>query len=142
MKFITASLLLLAFGFAVFAQNKKPPIAKYDNKKEPQLVSLSNMLGDADGFKCKKAKTYKGVVVIRTFNDDETMIVVFTLKDAKDNRIYLNLNESQSWLLGREAPVLISKLLAKNSEVTVSTFNCTGGGSGIFQYADIIRKIK
>lgn len=129
-------LLILAITFSAFGQTNKLPSAKYSGKKP---VSLSDMLGDGGGFKCKKSKTYSGIVVKRNFDENETIITSFTLKDANDERIHLNLNEKQSWLLGKTAPVVISTILRKGKKVTVSSYSCTGGGSGVFRFADKIK---
>lgn len=138
----TILLFILTVGFSVEIVGQiGQPIVKYGGaQKAPRIIQVSNMLGDTDGFTCKKSNIINGTIVKRDFEEDETMISSFVLKDAKDNRKSVNVDSMQIWLLGREAPRIVSSLLEKNAQVKVWTSECTGGGSGVFIYADKIQR--
>ena len=114
------------------------PTVKYAGKGQARrVIGMSNMLGDADGMTCsKRSRPFVGTIVKRTFDEDETMITNVALRDAKDERVFVNIDTAQIWGLGRTAPTLLSSLLGKGKKVTISAYECSGGGSGIFYYAD------
>lgn len=126
----------------VVAQSGQP-IVKYGGAKNAsRIIEMSNMLGDADGMTCSKIRRpFVGTVVKRDFDEDETMMVNITLRDAKDERIPVNINGGQIWLLGRPAPKLLSSLLGKGRNVSVWAYECSGGGSGVFYYADRVKAL-
>jgi hypothetical protein len=125
-----------ALTLNVMAQSGQPVVKYGGAGSASRIVEMSNMLGDADGMRCLKIRRpFIGTIVKRDFDDDETMIVNITLRDAKDERIPINIDDKQVWLLGRPAPKLLSSLLGKGRKVSVSAYECNGGGSGVFYYA-------
>ncbi len=104
-----------------------------------RIIEMSNMFANPNGDTCEKSDIYIGTILKRQFDEDEVFITVITLRDAKDNRHYINIDTEQISLLGRNAPSQLSSLLGKGKRVKVWTQECSGGGSGIFFYADKVR---
>jgi hypothetical protein len=134
--------LIVVFAFIlavnVVAQDNGSPSAKYRGSK---IVEISNMLGDADGMECKKlSRPIVGTILKRNFDEDEIMITVFVVRDAKDNRRFINIDSAQMGGMGRQTAGNLSSLLAKGSRVQVVAYECSGGGSGIFTYAEKVKR--
>jgi len=130
------SLTLLGTSFAQDA-----PSVKYRGTgQNRQVVEMSNMLGDIEYMECKRtAKLVTGKIVKRDYEEDEITIASFIVADARDKRHPINVNEAKVGLLGHYRNDIVSSLLAKGNRVQVWTHQCTGGGSGIFIYADRVK---
>jgi hypothetical protein len=139
MKLFLFFALVFALAMNVVAQSE--PTVQYAGKgKARRVIAMSNMLGDADGMKCSKlSRPFVGTIVKRVFDEDETMIVNVVLRDAKDERNFINIDGAQILGLGRTAPTLLSSLLGKGKKVSISAYECSGGGSGIFYYANRVK---
>ena len=136
------TLLVALLTLNVMAQSGQPVVKYGGAKNASRIIEMSNMLGDADGMTCSKIRRpFVGTIVKRDFDEEETMIVNITLRDARDERIPININGGQIWLLGRPAPKLLSSLLGKGKKVSVSAYECSGGGSGVFYYADRVKAL-
>ncbi len=141
MKLYLTFVLVITFAINVAAQNNQPTVAYGGTGQARRVIEMSNMLGEVDGVECLRSRSYTGTIVRRTFDEEETMITGITLRDARDNRIHLNINESHIWGLGRTAPSILSSLLARGRRVRIWTYECSGGGSGVFIYADRVRAL-
>lgn len=135
----------LAFVFVIAvvanALAQEAPTVKYSSSGQNRsVIEISNMLGEVEYMECKRvARPITGTIVKRDFEDDEVTIASFILSDAKDRRIPININDAQVGLLGRETSGIVSSLLSKGNKIQVWTYQCSGGGSGIFTYAERIK---
>jgi hypothetical protein len=139
MKIYLAFVFVITLAANVFAQDA--PTVKYSGTKQNRrVIEMSNMLGEVEYMECKRVtRPVIGTIVKRNFEDDEVMIASFILSDAKDKRIPININDAQVGLLGRETSGIVSSLLSKGNKIQVWTYQCSGGGSGIFTYAERIK---
>jgi len=88
--------LALIFGLTlvVLAQSPTRPVPKYGgSRRNPRLIELSNMAGDSEG--CVKRGPYIGTLVQRKFDDDQITLIGFVLRDSKDQRTFINLDDEQ-----------------------------------------------
>ncbi len=135
-KICVVFVLLVLFAGEMVAQIGQPVLKRKGNK----VIEISNMLGTVEGFEClRESRPIIGTVLKRSYDEEETTMVSFVLRDAKDNRHFINLNDDQVGLLGRTTHTIISSLIAKGSRLQVWTYDCNGGGSGIFTYASRIK---
>ncbi|CAN5835313.1 hypothetical protein BH20ACI4_BH20ACI4_27110 [soil metagenome] len=139
MKIYLAFILVVALVANAFAQDA--PSVKYSGMgKNRRVIEMSNMLGEVEYMECKRVtRPVTGTIVKRNFEDDEITIASFILSDARDKRIPINVNDAQVGLLGRETSSIVSSLLSKENKIQVWTYQCSGGGSGFFTYAERIR---
>lgn len=131
--------LILAFIFismsVALAQSSKRSSAKYGGtKSNPRLIELSNLAGDSEG--CVKRGPYVGKLVQRKFDDDEITLIGFVLRDSKDERTYINLDDEQIDRMLMVDRSYLSKFLAKGKQVKVWVYVC--GAAGRVLYADRI----
>jgi hypothetical protein len=132
--------VVFAFVLAtnVIAQDNGSPSAKFRGSK---IIEISNMLGDADGMDCRKlSKPIVGTILKRDFDENEVMVTVFVVRDARDNRKFINIDSTQMSGMGRQTASNLSSLLAKGSRVQVTAYECSGGGSGVFTYAERVKR--
>lgn len=139
MKALLSLIFIVSFGFSVAAQ--EAPTVKYAGSgKDRRVVDVSNMLGEVEYMKCKRvARPVIGKIVKRDFEDDEVTITGFIVADVRDKRIPINVNNVQVGLLGRYTNAIIPELLSKGNRVQVWMHQCSGGGSGIFNYAERVK---
>ena len=139
MKIYFAFVFVIALTANVFAQDA--PTVKYSGTTQNRrVVEMFNMLGEVEYMECKRvSRPIIGTIVKRNFEDDEFMIASFVISDAKDKRIPININDAQVGILGRETSSIVSSLLSKGNKIQVWTHQCSGGGSGVFTYAERIR---
>lgn len=128
-------------SFVVSALGQDIPNVKYAGSgQKRRVVEITNMLGDVPYMTCgKKPDLVIGKIVKRDFDEDEITVTSFVVADARDKRIPINLNEDQVGILGHHRNSIISELLGKGNRVQVTRFTCSGGGSGIFFYAERIK---
>ncbi len=133
------TLLALASAVSSFAQDA--PTVKYSGAgKNRRVTEMSNMLGEVEYMECKRAaRLVTGKIVKRDYEEDEFTIASFVVADARDKRFPINLNEATVGVLGHDRNGLISSLLTKGNRVQVWFHECSGGGSGIFFYANRIK---
>ena len=137
---IIVSFGIIIFFFTIcFAQKSANPIVK---KKSSRVIEISNMLGYAGGMKClKENKPIIGTIVKRWFEDDEVTLAGIIVRNAKDKRKSVNIDSDHMFLLGRTTPEILSDFLEKDKKVQIWYFDCSGGGSGVFSYANKIKVI-
>ncbi len=130
-------ILALMFGLTLvaFAQSSTQPVAKYaGTPRNPRLIELSNMAGDSDG--CVKRGPYIGTIVQRKFDDDQITLIGFVLRDSKDQRTYINLDDEQIDRMLMVDRGYLSTFLAKGKRVKVWVYAC--GAAGRVLYSDRI----
>lgn len=139
MKALISLIFSVALVMSVSAQDA--PIVEYVGKRvNRRVVEISNMLGQVQYMECKRVVTpVIGKIVKRDFEEDEVTIASFIVADARDKRIPINLNDAQVGLLGHYTNTVISELLARGNRVQVWMHQCSGGGSGIFDYAERVK---
>lgn len=137
MKIFLGLFLCLVFVWDISGQ-VLPQIKKNGNR----VIEVSNLLGSVEGMNCKKSGTLTGSVIKRNFEDDEITLASFILRDKRDKRNPINLNNRQVALLGHYSNETVSTLLSMNARLKIFTFECSGGGSGVFTYADRIARLR
>jgi hypothetical protein len=131
--------LTFVLSFTCLAQIGGNPIVK---KKGKLVIEISNMLGDAGGMEClKETKPIIGTIVKRWFEDDEITLARVIIRDAKDKRKSINVDSEHLFLLGRTTNEILSDFLEKNKKVQVWYYDCRGGGSGVFPYANRVKAL-
>jgi len=119
----------------VLAQSSGQPRAKYSGTgRNARVVELSNLAGDADG--CLKRGPYVGTLMQRKFDDDEITLIGFVLRESKDERIYINLDDEQINRMVLADRGHISTFLTKGKRLKVWAYAC--GAAGRVLYADRI----
>lgn len=131
--------LILALTFVVavaaLAQSSARPNAKYEGTRgNPRLIELSNLGGSSEG--CVKRGPFIGTLVQRKFDDDEITLIGFVVRDAKDERTYINLDDEQIDRMLMVDRGYLSTFLAKGKRLKVWAFAC--GAAGRVLYADRI----
>ena len=127
-------LLLLVDSAHPQSANVKYGIGK--NKKE--VVEMSNMKGVVSDMECwHKPEVVIGVIMKRSYEEDEMTIASFILKSAGDKRKAININQEQ--IAGRYSVSNLASLLTIGKKVKVWLYDCNGGGSGTFAYADRVK---
>lgn len=131
--------LILALTFVVavaaLAQSFARPNAKYEGtRSNPRLIELSNLGGSSEG--CVKRGPFIGTLVQRKFDDDEITLIGFVVRDAKDERTYINLDDEQIDRMLMVDRGYLSTFLAKGKRLKVWAFAC--GAAGRVLYADRI----
>lgn len=100
----------------------------------PRLIELSNLGGSSDG--CVKRGPFIGTLVQRKFDDDEITLIGFVVRDAKDERTYINLDDEQIDRMLMVDRGYLSSFLARGRRLKVWAFAC--GAAGRVLYADRI----
>lgn len=137
---ISISLLSLAFLFVTTLSAQDGPSIKYGGKGGDEVIDMWNMKGTVPYMECwKKPDVYVGTIVKRDYEEDEMTISSFILKRAGDKRIAININQDQIGLLGHYSVSNLASLLTQGKKVKVWSYECTGGGSGVFAYADRVQ---
>ena len=127
--------LIFLLTFAALAQSPQRPSAKYGGtNSNPRLIELSNLAGDSEG--CVKRGPYVGKLVQRKFDDDEITLIGFVLRDSKDQRTYINLDDEQIDRMLMVDRGYLSTFLVKGKRVKVWVYAC--GAAGRVLYADRI----
>ncbi len=127
--------LIFVLAFMALAQSSTRPVAKYGGTaRNPRLIELSNMAGDSDG--CLKRGPFIGTLVQRKFDDDEITLIGFVLRDSKDLRTYINLDDEQINRMLMVDRGYVSPFLAKGKRLKVWVYAC--GAAGRVLYADRI----
>lgn len=95
------------------------------------MIELSNMAGDVS--ECAIAiKPYTGVIVKRVFDDDELTIIGIVLRDSKDERIYLNIDDDQISEMTRADLSNFSSFLSKGNRIKAWAYMCGVSGGVLF----------
>lgn len=133
--------VVFSLVLAVGAFPQDAPTVKHSGVgKNRRVTEMSNMLGEVEYIECKRvARLITGKIVKRDYDEDEFTIASFIVADARDKRFPINLNEATVGMLGHDRNGLVSSLLTKGNKVQVRFHECSGGGSGIFFYADRIK---
>lgn len=127
--------LILAVTLVTLAQSSTRPSAKYGGTRgNPRLIELSNLAGASEG--CVKRGPYIGTVVQRKFDDDEITPIGFVVREAKDQRTYINLDDEQIDRMLMVDRDYLSSFLAKGKRLKVWAYAC--GAAGRVLYADRI----
>ena len=127
--------LIFVLAIVALAQSSTRPAAKYGGTaRNPRLIELSNLAGDSEG--CLKRGPYIGTLVQRKFDEDEITLIGFVLRDSKDQRTYINLDDEQIDRMLIVDRGYVSRFLAKGTRIKVWAFAC--GAAGRVLYADRI----
>lgn len=137
--FVFAVSLILAASAAA----QDAPKVKYSGSGvNRRVVDMSDMLGEVPYMECTRVSSpVIGKIVKRDFDEDEVTVASIVLADARDKRHSININDSKVGLLGHSLNEIVPTFLSKGRRVQVWTYKCTGGGSGIFIYADRIKAL-
>lgn len=95
-KLLPTVFLLMASSNVIVAQGGARPIAKIGGPlKNPRMIELSNMMGETNGC-VRYPQPIAGTIVRREFDDDEITIVGIVLREANDERTYINIDGCES----------------------------------------------
>ncbi len=119
--------LVLLFGLSVVAQTKRKPAAKKAVEPDTILaVVLSDLAPDTVCGEPEWAEkeSYIGTVIKRQFDDSELHLSGFIIRDAKDQRTFINIDTDHVSGLARSAPEELSSFLTKGKRVKVWVYRC------------------
>lgn len=134
-RFSLILVLILAVTLVALAQSSARPNARYGGTRgNPRLIEFSHLAGSSDG--CVKRGPFIGTLVQRKFDDDEITLIGFVVRDAKDQRTYINLDDEQIDRMLMVDRDYLSSFLAKGKRLKVWAYAC--GAAGRVLYADRI----
>jgi hypothetical protein len=119
--------LLLLLGLNGTAQTKRKSVAK--KPVEPDTI-LAVVLSDlAPNTVCgepewAEKESYIGTIIKREFDDSELHLSGFVIRDAKDQRTFINIDTEHVAGLARSAPEELSSFLTKGKRVKVWVYRC------------------
>ncbi len=85
----------------------------------------------------KHSAPVDGVIVKRTFANDEITLIGVTVREANDERYYVNIDSEYLANKGRFVPREVSSVLTKGRRVKIWVYGC--GASGMMFHARTIR---
>lgn len=126
MKLLTLFFILI-FSFSAFSQNKRkmPAKARVTNDTILAVVlskmSVPEICGKAEWA---EKESYIGTVLKRQFNDSEMELNGFVLREANDERAFINIDSEYISTLAASASGDLSSFLKKGVRVKVLVYRC------------------
>lgn len=133
MKLPLLLILFISLSYSTFSQNP-PNIERKDN----QIVEITNLTGKISGRKCVQPSLLKGVVTKKWFEKDDLTIAGFIIKDAKDKEFSILLNNEQVKLLGLYSVDTMSSVIKNGKRLQVWSYECVGDSDTVL-YASRIK---
>lgn len=119
--------LFLLFSFSVEAQTNRKPTAQKPVEIDTILnVILLNLAPDTVCGKPEWAEkeVHIGTILKRQFDDTELRLSGFVIRDAKDQRTFINIDTHYVAGLARSAPEELSSFLTKDKRIKVWVYRC------------------
>ena len=119
--------LLLVLGVWVTAHTKRKSAVKKAVEPDTILaVVLSDLASDTvcGAPDLAEKESYIGTIIKREFDDSELHLSGFVIKDAKDQRTFINIDTEHVAGLASSAPEELSSFLTKDKRVKVWVYRC------------------
>ncbi len=97
------------------------------------MVEMSDLTSDEICFEPdKSSQPYVGTIVKRRFDDDEITLAGIILREANDERYFINIDTEYVSNKGRFIPRELSSILTLNRKVKIWVYGCGASGSMLF----------
>ncbi|MDQ3801377.1 MAG: hypothetical protein M3384_18295 [Acidobacteriota bacterium] len=139
MKIYFTIAVILLFALTVIAQTGKKSGGKRVSAKK--VVPVAEMTDLASPDVCvdptKHSAPVDGVIVKREFDADEIMLTGVTVREANDERYFVNIDTEYVASKGRFVPRELSSILTKGRRVKIWVYGC--GASGMMFWARAVK---
>ena len=139
MKLNFGIVLILLFALNVAAQTSRKSVGKRGGvKKAIRVVEMSDLASpDVCVDPTKHSAPVEGVIVKRDFDADEITLTGVTVREANDERYFVNIDNEYVASKGRFVPRELSSILTKGRRVKIWVYGC--GASGMMFWARIVK---
>jgi hypothetical protein len=127
MKGLQILLLILILGLIVSAQTKRRPRTKSVVPKNSILAVILPQLSTPEicgSPEWAEKEVYSGSIIKRDFDDSEMLLSGFVLRDAKDDRTYINIDTEHVSGLAASASNDLADFLTKGRRIKVWVYRC------------------
>jgi hypothetical protein len=139
MKFYFGIALILIFAVNLVAQTSKKSVSKRGGaKKAIRVVEMSDLASqDVCVDPTKHSVPVDGVIVKRNFDADEITLIGVTVREANDERYFVNIDNEYVASKGRFVSSELSSILTKGRRVKIWVYGC--GASGMMFWARTVK---